>query len=122
MSDEQNPTANDPYGSVWRQQLLARLAAERAYLLLQYRGLRVEALTAVPAAGNLTFKEVLLHVAAWDAFHTEKISLVESARSSELPELTPEILDQRNAELENNSNLCHWNKPSPPVLKNVLAF
>ena len=59
-----------------------------------------EALTAVPAAGNLTFKEVLLHVAAWDAFHTEKINLVESARSSELPELTPEILDQRNAELE----------------------
>ncbi len=85
---------------IWRQQLLARLAAERAYLLLQFRSLDEETLTSIPAVGSLTFKNVLLHVAAWDAFHTEKISLVRNGRFAELVELTPESLNRRNAELE----------------------
>jgi hypothetical protein len=99
MSNAQKTKANKPEGTTWRKQLLARLAAERAYLLLQYRSLSEETLTTVPAAGDLTFKDVLLHVAAWDAFHTEKISLARNGRFAELQELTPEILDQRNAEL-----------------------
>lgn len=99
MSDDHPPKANDPYGSIWRKQLLARLAAERAYLLLQYRGINEETLTTAPAAGDLTFKDVLLHVAAWDAFHAEKISWVRNGRFAELQPFTQEILDQRNAQL-----------------------
>lgn len=99
MSDDLNPKINDPHGSIWRKHLLARLAAERAYLLLQYRGLNEETLTTVPAAGDLTFKDVLLHVAAWDAFHSEKINLVRNGRSTELQHLTSETLNQRNVEL-----------------------
>ncbi len=122
MSNEQNHKTNDPYGPVWRKQLLARLAAERAYLLLQYRGLSAETLTAVPAAGNLTFKDVLLHVAAWDAFHTEKISLVESDRTTDLPELTPEIRDQRNAELEKEGKSVPLEQALATSLKERAGF
>lgn len=99
MSDALPFPPNNAYSEIWRKQLLARLSAERAYLLLQFRSLRVETLTAIPAAGDLTFKDVLLHVAAWDAFQTERISLVQSGRSAELQPFTQEMLDQRNAEM-----------------------
>ena len=99
MSNEQNPKTNDPYSPIWRKQLLARLAAERAYLLLQYRGLSVDTLMTIPAADTLTFKDVLLHVAAWDAVHTARISLANENRFSEIQELSQAILDQRNDEL-----------------------
>jgi uncharacterized damage-inducible protein DinB len=68
-------------------------------LLLQYRGISAETLTTIPAADSLTFKDVLLHVAAWDAVNTERISLVRERRFAELQELSQAILDQRNAEL-----------------------
>ena len=104
MSEDQQPKSSNLFGEAWRKQLLARLAAERAYLLQQYRGLSAETLTTAPAAGSLTFKDLLLHVAAWDAFHAERVSLVRAncpnGRSAELQEFTPETLDQRNAELE----------------------
>ncbi|MBE2221716.1 MAG: DinB family protein [Anaerolineae bacterium] len=97
MNIAQPVTPEDAFGESWRQQLLARLAAERAYLLLQYRGLNEDTLTQIPASGDLTFKDVLLHVAAWDAFHTEKISLVRHDRAAALQPLTPESLNRRNA-------------------------
>jgi hypothetical protein len=99
MSGNPQPTTNNLIDGIWRNQLVARLAAERAYLLLQYRSLSQETLTKIPAAAALTFKDVLLHVAAWDAFNTERISLVSSNRYSELQELNQDILDQRNAEM-----------------------
>jgi len=100
MKEDPKSSQDMFYGETWRKQLLARLMAERAYLLLQYRGLNEETLTAVSAAGSLTFKDLLLHVAAWDGFQSERMSLVSSSRLSELQEFTPDILDQRNAELE----------------------
>ena len=99
MNEPPQPTQKDFFGKTWRYQLLARLAAERTYLLLQFRSLNETTVTTVPAAGYMTFKDVLLHVAAWDAFHTEKISLVRNGRFAELQPFTQEILDQRNAAL-----------------------
>ena len=99
MNDDQPSPKDNSFHETWRKQLLARLAAERAYLLLQYRGISAETLTAVPAAGDLTCKDVLLHVAAWDAFHTERINLVRSNRSAERQPFTQAFLDQRNADL-----------------------
>lgn len=116
----------DSYGETWRHQLLARLAAERAYLLLQYRSLSEETLTTVPAANDLTFKDVLLHVAAWDAFHSERINLVRASRPhgrfSELQQLTPEILNQRNAKLAKQFKAIPLEQSLATCLKERASF
>ncbi|MCL7452080.1 MAG: DinB family protein [Anaerolineae bacterium] len=52
--------------SAYRQSLLARLASERAGLLVELLGLEAAALTAQPVVGDWTAKDLLAHVAAWD--------------------------------------------------------
>ncbi|MCB8988176.1 MAG: DinB family protein [Ardenticatenaceae bacterium] len=83
--------------AAWRNLLLARLAGERAHLLFQYRSLAEEVLTAVPVSGELTAKEVLLHVAAWDAVHSERLSLVLDGRAADIQPI--DSLDQANARM-----------------------
>jgi uncharacterized protein (TIGR03083 family) len=90
------PPTNERHGAGWRKETLARLAAERAYFLLQYHSLSEDSLTNVPVVGDMTFKDVLLHMAAWDAAYTERFTLVSNGRSADLHLLAKADLDQHN--------------------------
>jgi hypothetical protein len=71
--------------AVWRKQLLARLAAERASLLRQYNGLAAETLCTLPVnEQGWTAKDQLTLVAFWDAFYAQQITLVLDGRKAEL--------------------------------------
>jgi len=83
--------------AAWRSLLLARLAGERAHLLFQYRSLAEEVLTAVPVSGGLSAKDVLLHVAAWDAINSERLSLVLHGRRADMRQIAS--FDEVNADL-----------------------
>lgn len=86
--------------AIWRLQLLARLAAERACLLGALWGLDAGTLTTSPVVEFWTAKDLLSHVAAWDAFHTNRMSMVRDGRIAELQEFSGEIdMDARNADL-----------------------
>jgi hypothetical protein len=68
-----------------RKQLVARLAAERAYFLRQYERLAAETLCGVPVNGEgWTAKDLLGHVGYWDAFHARRMSLVLDGRKQEI--------------------------------------
>lgn len=78
----------------WRNVQLARLAAERAHLLFQYRNLDEATLTAVPIAADLTAKDMLLHVADWDAVNSQRLSLALDGRLAEMRQIaSPEELN-----------------------------
>lgn len=85
--------------ALWRQQFKARLAAERAHFLLQYRSLSEDVLTQQPVVDDWTAKALLPHVGAWDAFHTERLDLVHNGRLSDIEILGETILNDRNAQL-----------------------
>ncbi|MBK8987818.1 MAG: DinB family protein [Chloroflexi bacterium] len=69
----------------WRSTLLARLTAERAHLLFQLRSLDEATLTAVPVSGEQTARDVLLHLAAWDAVNSQRLSLLLDGRLADIP-------------------------------------
>ncbi len=96
----QNDTGLGADSATARLRLLARLAAERANLLRQLRGLDEAALTTSPIGGEWTAKDILAHLGMWDAFHTERMSLVLNGRINAIKELggQPESED-RNAEI-----------------------
>ncbi len=57
--------------ALWRKQLLARLAAERVYLLQQYWGLPADMICRYPMnEQGWTAKDLLAHIGFWDAFYT----------------------------------------------------
>lgn len=69
----------------WRKQLVARLAAERAYFLRQYGGLTAETLCAAPInAEGWAAKDLLCHVGYWDAFHARRMSMVLDGHKQEI--------------------------------------
>ena len=73
--------------STWRLELLARLAAERNYLLRQLWGLSETTLTTIPVMDDWTAKDILAHIAFWDGFVTERMSWVVNGRLSEMPSI-----------------------------------
>ena len=81
--------------AAWRNLLLARLAGERAHLLFQYRSLAEATLIETAVAGELTAKDVLLHVAEWDAVNSERLSLALDGRLADMRQITS--LDEVNA-------------------------
>lgn len=116
------PPKNERYDESWRKQTLARLAAERAYLLLQYRSLSEESLTAISACGDMTFKDVLLHVAAWDAAYTERFALVSNGRYADLHLLAKADLDRHNDDLRRKSQDVPLEQALAACLKERAGF
>jgi uncharacterized protein (TIGR03083 family) len=90
---------------LWRLHTLARLAAERVYLLQQLWGLDEETLSASPvshdqAAIPWTAKDLLAHVGFWDAFQSERMSKVMDGRIEEIQSTGGKAgMAVRNAEL-----------------------
>ena len=82
--------------AAWRSYLLARLAAERAGLLGQLVGLDEQVLTQSPVAEVWTAKDLLAHVAAWDAVNAERLELILAGREQDIVGIE---LDERNAAL-----------------------
>ncbi len=68
----------------WRLEFLARLAAERNYLLRQFWGLDEETLTSIPVTNDWTAKDILAHIAFWDGFGNERMSRAIDGRLHEL--------------------------------------
>jgi uncharacterized damage-inducible protein DinB len=63
---------------------LARLATARADLLFSVLGLEEAALTAQPVHGDWTAKDLLAHVAAWEAWTVDRLGLALSGRAGEM--------------------------------------
>ncbi len=96
---QENP-AVDTEAVTWRLQFLVRLAAERADLLRQLRGIDEETLSTAFIDGDWTAKDILTHIGSWDAFHTERMSLVLNGRINAIHPLGGQnALDRRNAEI-----------------------
>lgn len=83
----------------WRIALLARLTAERHYFLRQLYSLSEETLSRVPVTDNWTAKDLLAHLAVWDAFHAQRMSLALDGRFQDIPPVGGEAgLAARNAQ------------------------
>lgn len=81
-----------------RAQLLARLAAERANLLVRLEGLDEDTLTHQRVADGWTPAGLLAHVAYWDAFVADRLSKLAGGRLAEIHPLSGEdTVDARNA-------------------------
>ncbi|MCB9419699.1 MAG: DinB family protein [Ardenticatenaceae bacterium] len=86
--------------SFWRLELLARLAAERSYLLRQLWALDEATLTAVPLSNGRTAKDIIAHVAAWDSLVLSRLRMVGNGRINQIePQGIGENRDVFNAEL-----------------------
>lgn len=85
---------------VRRAQLEARLAAERANLHYQLRGLDEQALCHEDIVTGWTARDLFPHLGYWDAWTTERIQLVLNDRRDEIKWLNdPEDVDQMNREM-----------------------
>ena len=71
----------------WRLDLLARLAAERAYLFNVLLGLSEAQLKTAEPVRGWTVKDLLAHVAFWDGFHTNRMQMVADGRIQEIMEI-----------------------------------
>ena len=71
---------------VWRKQLLARLAYERSYLLRQLIGLNQQTME-MPFNESGSIKDLLCHIAFWDAIHTDRLVKLVNGRFDEIAEL-----------------------------------
>ncbi len=63
---------------------LARLATARAELLYSVLGLEEAALTSIPVGGDWTAKDMLAHVAAWEAWTVDRLGMALSGRAAEM--------------------------------------
>lgn len=83
-----------------RKTLLAHLTGERANLLRQLRGIAATTLTTLPVRATWTVRDILVHLGSWDAFHTERMSMVLNGRINAIRELGAEdAIDARNADI-----------------------
>ncbi|MCB9419698.1 MAG: DinB family protein [Ardenticatenaceae bacterium] len=83
-----------------RKALLACLAGERANLLRQLRGIDESVLCSVPVSDRWTVRDILVHLGSWDAFHSERMSMILNGRINAIRELGEEdAVDARNAEI-----------------------
>lgn len=81
-----------------RALLMARLAAERANLFFQMRGFDADSLATVPISNGWTVKDVLPHLAYWDAFYANRISLLQDGRHHDIRPLEEGAQDERNCQ------------------------
>ena len=86
--------------SSWRLELLARLAAERSYLLRQLWALDEATLTTVAVNDGRTAKDIIAHVAAWDSLLLSRLRMVGNGRTAQIEPLgVGDNRDAFNAEL-----------------------
>ena len=71
----------------WRLHLMARLAAERAGLFTALVGLSQEQLSTAEPQPGWTIKDLLVHIAFWDGFHTNRMQKVADGRIHEIMEI-----------------------------------
>lgn len=84
----------------WRLHYLARLRAERAYLLTQLRGLNEETLVTQTVYDDWTVKDIIAHIPHFDAVHTGRMQMVLDGRLAEISEITQDDnLDNYNKKL-----------------------
>ena len=87
--------------STQRAQLLARLAAERSYLLLKLERLDEATLMSEPIAGEWTAAVLLAHLAYWEAFAADRLGKLADGRRHEIRPLgVDDTVDGRNATLQ----------------------
>lgn len=70
-----NTTQTKPIPANWRLTTIANLAAARANLLHQFRGLDADSFNTV-VSGAWAAKDMFPHIAYWDAFHTDCLAKV----------------------------------------------
>ena len=75
-------------------ELLAWMAGERADLLAQLTGLDERILCQQPVMSGWSAKDLLAHVAHWDAFFARSVGMVLAGRAGEVPDVN---MDERNA-------------------------
>ena len=86
--------------ALWRREFLARLAAERANLFHALLGLSEAQLTTAEPIPGWSTKDMLAHIAFWDAFHTNRMQMVADGRIREIMEIGDDTgLDAFNARL-----------------------
>lgn len=84
--------------SIPRTSLLARLAAERAGLLYQLRGLDQETLCTTPVVDDWTARDLFPHLGYWDAVYADRLQRVADDRRHEITQIADEeTLDELNA-------------------------
>ncbi len=85
-----------------RAALLARLAAERAYLLQQLEGLDEATLTHDPVFDGWTAAALLAHLAYWDAFDADRLGKLADGRLGDIEPVGvgEDTVDARNAALQ----------------------
>ncbi|WP_420632228.1 DinB family protein [Candidatus Leptofilum sp.] len=84
----------------WRLHLMARLAAERASLFNVLLGLSEAQLTTAELLPGWTIKDLLVHIAFWDGFHTNRMQMVADGRLHEIMEIGDDAdMDAFNAKL-----------------------
>ncbi len=74
---------------------LAHLATARADLLYSVLGLEEAALTSIPVGGDWTAKDMLAHVAAWEAWTVGRLELALSGRYAEIVGVDDEVENPR---------------------------
>jgi hypothetical protein len=74
----------------------AWLAIERGALLAQLAGLDERILCEQPVMEGWTIKDLLAHVAYWDAYFADSVALALAGRASEVSDVN---LDERNAQV-----------------------
>jgi hypothetical protein len=83
-----------------RKELLAHIAGDRASLLRQLRGIDEHTLNTQPVEDAWAVKDILAHLGSWDAFHTERMSMVLNGRINAIRELgEQDAVDARNADI-----------------------
>jgi DinB superfamily len=85
---------DDHLADATRAELLAWMASERSDLLAQLTGLDERILCQQPVIGDWTAKDLLAHVAHWDAFFTQSVKLALAGRAGEVADVS---MDERNA-------------------------
>lgn len=110
------------YDAQWRKQVLARLAAERSFLWWQYWGLDENTLSTAEVTPGWTAKDILAHVASWDAVQVDRISKVVDGRFDEIPLYDDPRTTARNAEIQQHSRTLSLETAMAMALKERSGF
>lgn len=96
----QTDTTERKIGTEDRKRLIAQLKGERANLLRQLRGIDEKTLSTLPIREEWTVRDILVHLGSWDAFHTERMSMVLNGRLNAIREFgEADAVDARNADI-----------------------
>lgn len=93
--------------AAWRRHYLARLRAERAYLLTQLRSLSEETLVKENVVDDWTVKDILAHIPHFDALHGGRMHMVLDGRLADISQITAD------------DDLTNYNKQLLTEIKNI---